>query len=580
MNKASPIRLRRALRCAVYTRKSSEEGLEQAFNSLHAQREACEAYIKSQRHEGWTLLPQRYDDGGLSGATIDRPALQQLLADIQAGKVDVVVTYKVDRLTRSLADFAKIVEIFDQKGVSFVSVTQQFNTTTSMGRLTLNVLLSFAQFEREVTGERIRDKIAASKKKGMWMGGVPPLGYKARDHKLIVIESEAETVRHIFRRYAALGSVRLLKEELEAQGIRSKCWASAAGRRWGDKPLARGALYLMLQNRIYRGEIVHKDQHYPGEHMPIIDAVLWDDVQAKLAANAVEHATGGRTKSASLLAGLLHDGKGHRMTPTHAVKKGTHYRYYVSRPLIAESRGAVPEGLRVPAGEIERLVTSRISEFLSDPARLSEALASYLETAAQQQHVLQRAAELGAAWSMLPAARLRPILATIVGRIVVRPERVDIQLLPSRLGALLRGELQSTTSAITTTDDAEQPILLSTPAQLRRAGLGIRMMIDETASPGRASKPDPKLIKLIARAHLLKNKLADSSSVYLADVAQGEKLTSSYFTRVLRLSYLAPDITRAILEGRHPRDLTAHKLLAHSRLPLAWPEQRRTLGFA
>jgi site-specific DNA recombinase len=504
MNKASPIRLRRALRCAVYTRKSSEEGLEQAFNSLHAQREACEAYIKSQRHEGWTLLPQRYDDGGLSGATMHRPALQQLLADIQAGKVDVVVTYKVDRLTRSLADFAKIVEIFDQKGVSFVSVTQQFNTTTSMGRLTLNVLLSFAQFEREVTGERIRDKIAASKKKGMWMGGVPPLGYKARDHKLIVIESEADTVRHIFRRYAALGSVRLLRDELEAQGIRSKCWESAAGRRWGGKPLARGALYLMLQNRIYRGEIVHKDQHYPGDHMPIIDAVLWDDVQAKLAANAVEHATGGRTKSASLLAGLLYDGEGQRMTPTHAVTKGTRYRYYVSRPLITESRGRAPEGLRVPAGEIEQLITTRIGEFLSDPARLSEALASYLETATQQQHVLQRAAELGATWFTLPAARLRPILANIIGRIVLHPERVDIQLLPSRLGALLRGELQSTTSAVTTADDAEQPILLSTPAQLRRAGLGIRMVIDETASPGRASKPDPKLIKLIARAHLLK----------------------------------------------------------------------------
>jgi DNA invertase Pin-like site-specific DNA recombinase len=248
MNDARTIRRGRALRCAIYTRKSSEEGLEQAFNSLHAQREACEAYIKSQRHEGWTCLAQHYDDGGLSGATMDRPALQQLLADIQAGKVDAVVTYKVDRLTRSLADFAKIVEIFDARGVSFVSVTQQFNTTTSMGRLTLNVLLSFAQFEREVTGERIRDKIAASKKRGMWMGGVPPLGYTCRDHKLLPVESEAETVRDIFRRYAALGSVRLLKEELDAAGIHSKSWTSSAGRFWGGKPLARGALYLMLQN--------------------------------------------------------------------------------------------------------------------------------------------------------------------------------------------------------------------------------------------------------------------------------------------------------------------------------------------
>src|ERR1700687_5784435 len=325
-------------RCAVYPRNSSEEGLQQEFNSLHAQREACEAYIQSQRHEGWTCLTQHYDDGGLSGATMDRPALQQLLADIQAGKVDIVVCYKVDRLTRSLADFAKIVEIFDAKGVSFVSVTQQFNTTTSMGRLTLNVLLSFAQFEREVTGERIRDKIAASKKKGMWMGGVPPLGYTVRDRKLIIVESEAETVRHIFRRYAALGSVRLLKAELETHGIAGKRWTSASGRSWGGRPIGRGALYLILQNRIYRGDIVDKEQSYPGEHEATIDPALWDAVQARLAENAVERSTGVRVKNPSLLAGLLFDGEGHRMTPTHAVKHGKRYRYYVSRPLIVGAR--------------------------------------------------------------------------------------------------------------------------------------------------------------------------------------------------------------------------------------------------
>jgi DNA invertase Pin-like site-specific DNA recombinase len=259
VNRPAPARPRRTLRCAIYTRKSTEEGLEQEFNSLHAQREACEAFIRSQRHEGWTVLPEHYDDGGYSGGTMNRPALQQLLADIAAGRIDLLVTYKIDRLTRSLADFAKIVEVFDQKGVSFVSVTQQFNTTTSMGRLTLNVLLSFAQFERELAGERVRDKIAASKKKGMWMGGVPPLGYGVQDRKLVVIPNEAETVRHIFRRYAALGSVRLLQQELDAAGIRSKRWTSAAGRSLGGKPLARGALYLMLQNRIYRGETVHKD---------------------------------------------------------------------------------------------------------------------------------------------------------------------------------------------------------------------------------------------------------------------------------------------------------------------------------
>src|SRR6267378_2673440 len=285
---ATATRRNGTVRCAIYTRKSSEEGLEQEFNSLRAQREACEAFIHSQRQEGWVCLRAAYDDGGFSGARMDRPALQQLLADLTAGRVDTIVVYKIDRLTRSLADFAKIVEILDTRGASFVSVTQQFNTTTSMGRLTLNVLLSFAQFEREVIGERIRDKIAASKKKGMWMGGVPPLGYEARDRGLVIVDSEAETVRYIFRRYAELGSIRLLKEKLEARGLTSRCWTSASGRLWGGKPFARGALYLMLQNRIYRGEIVHKERTYPGEHTPIIDQALWDVVQARLAGNVAQ----------------------------------------------------------------------------------------------------------------------------------------------------------------------------------------------------------------------------------------------------------------------------------------------------
>jgi site-specific DNA recombinase len=282
----------RQMRCAIYTRKSSEEGLEQAFNSLHAQREACEAFIRSQRHEGWSCLPQAYDDGGRSGATMDRPALQLLLAAIREGRVDVVVVYKIDRLTRSLADFAKIVEIFDAKDVSFVSVTQQFNTATSMGRLTLNVLLSFAQFERELTGERIRDKIAASKKKGMWMGGVPPLGYTIRDRKLVVVEPEAEIVRWIFDRYVTLGSVQLLQQELAVRGVTGKSWTSTSGRIWGGKPIGRGALYLILQNRIYRGEIVNKDQAYPGEHQAIIDPAVWDKVQTRLGENRVERHIG------------------------------------------------------------------------------------------------------------------------------------------------------------------------------------------------------------------------------------------------------------------------------------------------
>jgi site-specific DNA recombinase len=305
-----PLRSGRPMRCAIYTRKSSEEGLEQAFNSLHAQREACEAFIRSQRHEGWSCLPRAYDDGGRFGGNLERPALQLLLTAIREGRVDVVVVYKIDRLTRSLVDFAKIVEIFDAKGVSFVSVTQQFNTATSMGRLTLNVLLSFAQFERELTGERIRDKIAASKRKGMWMGGVPLLGYTIRDRRLVVVEPDAETVRWIFGRYAALGSVRLLQQELAVCGVTGKSWTSASGRIWGGKPIGRGALYLILQNRIYRGEIVHKGQTYPGEHEGIIDPALWDGVQTRLSGNRVEHSIGIRVKNPSLLAGLLFDARG------------------------------------------------------------------------------------------------------------------------------------------------------------------------------------------------------------------------------------------------------------------------------
>ena len=278
---------RQKVRCAIYTRKSSEEGLEQEFNSLDAQREACEAYIKSQKHEGWIIIPTLYDDPAYSGGNMDRPALKRLLADIEAGLIDTVVVYKVDRLTRALADFAKIVEAFDAQGVSFVSVTQAFNTTTSMGRLTLNVLLSFAQFEREVTGERIRDKIAASKKKGMWMGGLPPLGFDIQDRKLIVNEAEAETVRHIFRRYCALGSVRELQRELEVGKIVSKARTSSSGAPYGGKPFSRGALYQLLQNKICIGLTTHRGEAYAGEHAAIVDQELWDATQNLLTKNRV-----------------------------------------------------------------------------------------------------------------------------------------------------------------------------------------------------------------------------------------------------------------------------------------------------
>ena len=374
-------------------------------------------------------LPTHYDDGGYSGGTLERPALQRLLADIRGSKVDVVVVYKIDRLTRSLLDFAKIVEVFDAHGVSFVSVTQAFNTATSMGRLTLNVLLSFAQFEREVTGERIRDKIAASKKKGMWMGGYPPLGYDVKDRKLVINEAEAETVRYIFRRYQELGSVRLLKEHLDAAGIVSKNRIAPDGRPYGGKPIARGALYHMLQNRIYRGEIVHKNQAYPGEHAPIIDEDLWQEVQTTLAANRVDRGAGKGNRHLSLLAGLIYDAHGEPMTPSHAVKKGVRYRYYVSKSLLTGGDDkATKRGQRIPAAHIEALVTGRIRAWLADPVAVLNAVQCCGADAVAQKTLLDEAARLAAGWQDLDAEHLRAILLAMVTKVQVHSDRIDVTL--------------------------------------------------------------------------------------------------------------------------------------------------------
>ena len=535
---SSGARQRGRVRCAIYTRKSSEEGLEQQFNSLQAQREACEAFISSQLHEGWVCLRAVYDDGGFSGATMERPALQRLLADITAGRVDTIVVYKIDRLTRSLADFAKIVEILDARGASFVSVTQQFNTTTSMGRLTLNVLLSFAQFEREVIGERIRDKIAASKKKGMWMGGVPPLGYRVQDHRLVIIDSEAELVRSISRRYAELGSVRLLKEELEARGIKSKSWTSASGRLIGGKPFSRGALYLMLRNRIYRGEVVHNGQSHPGEHKPIIDQPLWDAVQAQLAGNTAERNAGTRTRQPSLLAGMLFDRDGNRMTPSHAVKKGTRYRYYVSRPLITRERTESSTGLRIPAAEVEQLVTSRVRQWLLDPGSIYQA--TQLPDLSAQRRLVAGAAEIGKNWPDLPGTRQRAVLTALIARIEVGADQIDIHLRATRLGALL----DVATPLPSVAEDETQ--ILSVPIRLRRAGREITMRIDGT-DPFATAKPDTRLIRLLIRARRFNATLVGGDGVPFAALAKRDGVSPSYFTRLVRLSYLAPDITEAIL---------------------------------
>jgi DNA invertase Pin-like site-specific DNA recombinase len=333
------------LPCAIYTRKSSEEGLDQAFNSLDAQREACSAYILSQKALGWSAVPAAYDDGGFSGGNTDRPALQRLLADIGARRIRIVVVYKVDRLTRSLADFAKMVELFDAQGVSFVSVTQQFNTTSSMGRLTLNVLLSFAQFEREVTGERIRDKIAASKRKGLWMGGVAPIGYRADGRTLVMVETQAAQIREIYRLYLETNCVRRLKAQLDARGWRTAERKSRRLNETGGRPFSRGHLYRILTNPIYAGRIPHKGQAFDGNHAPIIASDVWQAVQDRMAGNRQGQRAQNNTTQSSLLAGLVFDAAGDRLTPSHAKKGSVRYRYYVGRPLIEGGRDAAPQAL-------------------------------------------------------------------------------------------------------------------------------------------------------------------------------------------------------------------------------------------
>ena len=380
-------------RCAIYTRKSTEEGLEQAFNSLDAQREACGAYILSQKHEGWTTLPRSYDDGGFSGGSMDRPGLRQLLADVAAGAIDVVVVYKVDRLTRALADFARIVAIFDAAGVSFVSVTQAFNTTTSMGRLTLNVLLSFAQFEREVTAERVRDKIAASKAKGMWMGGVVPIGYRAEARSLHPVPEEAALVQRIFARYLALGSVQRLKAELDAAGIRTPERPHRNGRSGGGAAFSRGRLYNLLANPLFLGRIRHRGQLHPGQHPAIVDQTLWQAVQDRLATNRQNRSRRRTTEKPSPLAGRLFDPDGRKMRPSHARKKGRRYRYYVSATLVEGSVATGAAGWRVPAGEIEAAVATAVAARLREPGFLSEVLRSSPAAAEASSRLIGRISE-------------------------------------------------------------------------------------------------------------------------------------------------------------------------------------------
>lgn len=555
----------KTLRCAIYTRKSSEEGLEQEFNSLHAQREACEAYILSQKHEGWNLLPQLYDDGGFSGGNMNRPALVQLMGDIERGVIDVIVVYKVDRLTRSLTDFAKLVEVMDKHQVSFVSVTQQFNTTTSMGRLTLNVLLSFAQFEREVTGERIRDKIALSKQKGKWMGGVPPLGYDSKDQKLVVNDTEAITIRHIFGRYLTLQSVNLLKAELDAEGYCTKRRTFRNGKTSGGLPFSKGNLYRLLQNRVYIGEIVHKDKSYPGEHKAIIESTVFDKVQSVITQNRMKQKGAVGAKSPCLLAGKLYDDAGHYMTPKHSRTRKRHYRYYTSQAIIqsrSHEAGSLPN---IPAGEIEALVKSEIYAFLRNHEKLQPVLAEL--PIDQQQQLLEQTNDLD-----LSTDQEHIFIRSLISKIILSDVQVEIVLCAKQLLTslqMIQRDESITQEADTETDT---PITLIRKVKLAKTNNGSKVITGSIATGC-----NMQLVKAITRSFLWNQQLINGEHNTIQEIATQNGITSpTYATRIMRLQFLAPDIIASILEGIHHTDWTVEKLFSINTHD--WHEQRQLLG--
>jgi len=542
-------------RCAIYTRKSSEEGLEQDFNSLHAQREACAAYVMSQASEGWSLIDDIYDDGGISGGTLDRPGLKRLLADIAAGRIDIVVVYKVDRLTRSLLDFSKLVEAFDKAGTSFVSVTQSFNTTTSMGRLTLNMLLSFAQFEREVTAERIRDKIAASKARGMWMGGTPPLGYEPDGRTLAIVDEHAALVRDIYRRYLDTGNVRLVADALDREGILSPVRARKSGETFGGCRFTRGQIYAILSNPIYIGEIRHRGKIHVGQHPPLIERDQWDHVQAKLADNV----RGVRTvwqASPSILAGRIVDEAGDQLVATHARKKGISYRYYVSRALQHGAGANSNHGLRIPAREIEALVIGELKALFADPLGLVARLRVDMSP-----HRVGAIQEACAQATQTLTGRQRGELTDTLTQVRVLPNRVEIELEPATVAQRLGIESAQGTPAI----------ILTTSVRLTRTGRVVQLVQDN----GRAASAAPaneKLLRLIAQARTWWGILL-AGDMTIEKLAAREGVTPSWVTRVVKLAFLSPAVIEGILAGTTKAGLDAAILTATDGVPAEWQVQ-------
>ncbi len=532
----------RALRCAIYTRVSTDQGLEQDFNSLDAQREACAAYIRSQAREGWVLVPAQYDDGGYSGGNLDRPALKALLESVAARRIDVIVVYKVDRLTRSLADFAKLVEAFDAAGVSFISITQSFNTTTSMGRLTLNMLLSFAQFEREVTGERIRDKIAGSKKKGIWVGSVVPLGYRVVERKLVIDEMEAETVRFVFRRYLELGSLGALIDDLKHKGVVSRMRTLASGRVVGGVPFTRGPLAYLLKNRMYLGQINHGPNSYPGEHPAIVDRDVFDAVQVRLSAQAA--ASGyRRSPSETLLTGKLFDHLGRPMTPSHAVKSGVRYRYYVSRAPAQSVSGSAASIVRLPAPDIEEAVLKALAG-VSDAKRVSEKV---------------RATGAG---PIADDPIARRSVRTLIERVNVQPLAIEIELVDDAADTNRAKTIVVPWSKPQTR--VQREVILPKKGQCEDP----RAMSSDTRS---------RLLSAIAVARRWMEDLAAGRVESVEALAAREGRSARSVTMLLSLAFLAPDLVKEIVDNRMPRGIGLTSLVD---LPSVWGEQWKALGLS
>ncbi len=560
---------RSRVRCAIYTRKSSEEGLEQSFNTLQAQREACEAYAASQRHEGWQTIAKKYDDGGFSGGNMNRPALKQLLEDIAARLVDTVIVYKVDRLTRSLTDFAKIIEVFDKQGVSFVSVTQQFNTTSSMGRLTLNVLLSFAQFEREVTGERIRDKIAASKKKGMWMGGVAPLGYDVKDRQLIVNPQEAKVVREIFTQYLMLGSVVALKQYLDHKTLRTKLRTSANGHAFGGKPYSRGGLYKLLNNEVYTGRIAHRGESYSGEQQAILEPETWGKVKALLAANNHGHRQPGRRKVApSILAGLVFDAEGNRYTPTHAVKKGRRYRYYTSQAVIQKRKESSYLG-RIPARELEQLVSSRIQRLLASPQEFATSWMESSELANDHGRLIEAAQQLAEKWSELTSQQSAELVRGVVRRVVLRGAELEIEIDVEVLGAGLLHKGWNAGNEESRSQPGRRHLLtVKCSVTLARRRGELRLVLPGSSLGSESTSP---LLRAVLIALSWKERILAGEIYSVQQLAAEAKLNSRYAARIFRLAALSPEIVDGIVHDGNMADQPVSHFIGV--LALDWRDQ-------